>query len=49
MAIPLDGLFWGGGLTIGGPIVFIRGFGLWRREAMPEATVYLLLDRFAPS
>jgi hypothetical protein len=38
MAIPLDALFWGGSLTIAGPVVFLRGFRLLRRRRLIQDT-----------
>ena len=38
MAIPFDALFWGGTFAIGGPVAFLRGFGLWRRKRLIQDT-----------
>src|SRR5262245_12912587 len=38
MNVPLDNLFWGGALTIGGTLGFARGFRLWRRRRLIQDT-----------
>jgi hypothetical protein len=38
MHIQLDGLFWGGALTVCGPLMFTHGFRLWRRRRLIQDT-----------
>jgi hypothetical protein len=38
MALDFDTLFWGGSLTIAGPLAFAHGFRLWRRRRLIQDT-----------
>jgi hypothetical protein len=38
MHVQLDGLFWGGALTIAGPLSFLHGFRLWSRRRLIQDT-----------